>query len=193
LFGLQTLFDPMTLIILGALVLCLVLWGIFAARRKPTLVATVREEPAPVAPPEATLRPAPPPPVMPPPPVTAPPPISIPVVPQSGFGPGPHPLPPVEAPLVDSRVVTPTEVVVVWRAVSLDVEEYTVRIDTVSRDQLVFGGLARSAQAAGDARYERRLFHTMVLPNESILSLRTRAGAPINNVRAWLRELPDAV
>jgi hypothetical protein len=32
----------------------------------------------------------------------------------------------------------------------------------------------------------------MVLPDESMLSIRMRNGTPIKNVRAWLRSLPDA-
>ena len=92
---------------------------------------------------------------------------------------GPFPLPVSEQPIQDSRLVAPTEVVVVWRTVSQAVEEFAVRIDTVSRDQLVFGGLARNSQMpVENARLERRLFHTMVLPNESMLSIRTRAGSP---------------
>jgi hypothetical protein len=106
---------------------------------------------------------------------------------------GPFPLPPQDMPLQDSRLVVPTEVVVLWRSVSRDVEEFTVRIDTVSHDQLVFGGLVHNNRAPqpGGA-LERRLFHTMVLPDESMLSIRTRTGTPIKNVRAWLRGLPDA-
>ncbi len=233
-FGLQSLLDPMTLIILGVLVLCLVLWGIFAARRRPGLRATVQDDaalPMASAPgirmdadsvlaagmgrvnlngagpasrmPEPSVNPfnapmptayVPPPPARP----SAPPVMPVAATAASfdvatGEMRGPFPLPPVEMPLQDSRIVTPTEVVVLWRAVSRDVEEYTVRIDTVSQDQLVFGGLVHNARTnAPGSALERRLFHTMVLPDESMLSIRTRNGTPIKNVRAWLRSLPDA-
>jgi len=214
-FGLQTLLDPMTLIILGVLVLCLVLWAIFAARRRPALRATVQDDaPPPIAPAPRNPGPIAMPPgsgidpftdqtvnmYTPPPPAPAP---SSPMAPtgvplgavynaETGTMTGPFPLPPAEMPLQDSRIVAPTEVVVLWRAVSRDVEEYSVRIDTVSHDQLVFGGLVHNARAPQAGALERRLFHTMVLPDESMLSIRTRAGTPIKNVRAWLRSLPDA-
>ncbi len=219
--GLQSLLDPLTLIILGVLVLCLVLWGIFAARRRPGLRATVQDEfvgpgpsampvgpmsrPGPSIAPETPANPFAAPMaaayVPPPPAARAPatPPVMPPAATAASFDAatgqmrGPFPLPPVDMPLQDSRIVAPTEVVVLWRAVSRDVEEYTVRIDTVSHDQLVFGGVVhnpRMTPAAGGL--ERRLFHTMVLPDESMLSIRTRSGTPIKNVRAWLRSLPDA-
>jgi hypothetical protein len=225
----------MTLIIVGVLVLCLVLWGIFAARRRPGLRATVQDEmPLPMASaagiplngggmaglsmagasmagrsaaavaPEPSVNPfsAPMPTAYVPPPPNARPatPPAMPAAatpatfdPVSGEMRGPFPLPPVDVPLQDSRIVVPTEVVVLWRAVSRDVEEYTVRIDTVSNDQLVFGGLVHNPKVTTPgAKLERRLFHTMVLPDESMLSIRMRNGTPIKNVRAWLRSLPDA-
>ncbi len=223
-FGLQSLLDPMTLIILGVLVLCLVLWGVFAARRRPSLRATVQDGlplPVPIggASPvnamggdgsvrsmvEPSVNPfaAPMPTAYVPPPPVRPQAATPPVMPvaataasfdvTTGEMRGPFPLPPADMPLLDSRVVAPTEVVVLWRAVSRDVEEYTVRIDTVSHDQLVFGGLVHNSRTASpNGALERRLFHTMVLPDESMLSIRTRSGTPIKNVRAWLRSLPDA-
>ncbi len=231
--GLQTLLDPTTLIILGAFVLGLVLWGVFMARRRPSLRATVLDEPLPYPPPSmlnpepyvtapATPSPyayteptlsgyqqtppaAPPQPTVPSAPAAPPPVVASALQPSrgtaltasynadSGTMSGPFPLPPQEMPLQDSRLVVPTEVIVLWRSVSRDVEEFTVRIDTVSHDQLVFGGLVHNNRAPqAENALERRLFHTMVLPDESMLSIRTRNGTPIKNVRAWLRSLPDA-
>ncbi|MBV9785515.1 MAG: hypothetical protein JO264_17045 [Acidisphaera sp.] len=100
----------------------------------------------------------------------------------------PDETPLAESLLDDSRVVEPAEIILVWQHGAAEPQEYAVRVDTVSRDQLVFEGLARRP---GETEGERRLFHTMDMPYEHLVSARTEGGKAIPDMRSWLAGLPE--
>lgn len=92
---------------------------------------------------------------------------------------------PAEEPIQDSQAVIASDIVLVWRH-GVRETEFAVTVDRVSCDHLAFEGLAHRA---GEAETERRLFHTLDLPHECLVSARTPAGQPIGDMRAWLASL----